>query len=227
MTIKVGFIHTVASLVGTFNELSKELLPKDVEVFHIADELLLKVVLAQGGLSPFIFRRVADHVVAAVEGGASVVQVTCSSISPCVDAARPFVHAPVLKIDDPMVTKALELGTRIGLAATVSTTLKPTTDLVYSMARAANKQVQVQSVLCEGAFQALTGGDSATHDQIVRQYLSRLSEDSDVVLLAQASMARVAATIPTEEQKAPILSSPRLAIERLASVLSDLDKTAQ
>ena len=78
MAMKVGFIHTVPSLVGTFNDLSKELLPKDVEVFHIADELLLKVVIAQGGLSPFIFRRVADHVVAAVEGGESIVQVTCS-----------------------------------------------------------------------------------------------------------------------------------------------------
>jgi len=55
MTTKVAFIHTVPSLVGVFNELSKELFPKDVEVFHIADELLLKVVVAQGGLSPFIF----------------------------------------------------------------------------------------------------------------------------------------------------------------------------
>lgn len=220
MTIKVGFIHTVPSLVGTFNDLSKELLPKDVEVFHIADELLLKVVIAQGGLSPFIFRRVTDHVVAAVEGGASVVQVTCSSISPCVEAARPFVPVQVLKIDDPMVVRALELGSRIGIAATVPTTLKPTTDLVYATALQMNKTVQVQSVLCSGAFQALTSGDSALHDQIVRQHLQQLLEDTDVVLLAQASMARVAATIPVEEQKVPILSSPRLAIERLARVLA-------
>ena len=83
MQRKVAFVHTVPSLVGLFNELSKELFPGDVEIFHIADELLLRIVLAQGGLSPFIFRRVADHVVAAVEGGACMVQVTCSSISPC------------------------------------------------------------------------------------------------------------------------------------------------
>ena len=64
MKQKLAFVHTVPSLVGLFNELSRELLP-DVEVFHIADEMLLKVVLAQGGLSPFIFQRVAEHVVAA------------------------------------------------------------------------------------------------------------------------------------------------------------------
>ena len=39
---------------------------------------------------------------------------------------------------------------------------------------------------------------------------------NDVIILAQASMARVADTIPPEEQKVPILSSPRLAIEALA-----------
>jgi len=222
MTTKVAYIHTVPSLVGLFNDLSKEIFPSGVEVFHIADELLLKVVLAQGGLSPFIFRRVADHVVAAVEGGASMVQVTCSSISPCVEAARPFVSAPVLKIDDPMVDMALSIGTRIGIAATVPTTLKPTTDLVIAQAQAMEKAISVDSILCEGAFQALISGDTETHDRIVRQSLQALIARNDVVILAQASMARVAATIPEGEQTAPVLSSPRLAVERARRVLETL-----
>lgn len=219
MTKKLGFIHTVPSLVGLFGDLSKELLPDDVEVFHIADELLLKVVLAQGGLSPFIFRRVAEHVIAAEEGGASVIQLTCSSISPCVDAARLLVGVPVLKIDEPMVDRALSLGDRIGIAATAPTTLKPTTELVYARAAVKGKQVKVESVLCEGAYKALFSGDSETHDRIVRQYLKELMRRNDVVILAQASMARVAGAIPTDDQIAPILSSPRLAMERARSVI--------
>jgi Asp/Glu/hydantoin racemase len=219
MTKKLAFIHTVPSLVSLFGDLSKELLPADVEVFHIADELLLKVVLAQGGLSPFIFRRVAEHVTAAEEGGASVVQLTCSSISPCAEAARPLVSIPVLKIDEPMVDRALSLGERIGIAATAPTTLKPTTELVYTRAGLQGKQVKVESVLCEGAYKALFSGDTETHDRIVRQYLKDLMAKNDVVILAQASMARVANTIPAEEQVVPILSSPRLAMERARSVL--------
>ncbi len=170
MKQKLAFVHTVPSLVGLFNELSKELLP-DVEVFHIADEMLLKVVLAQGGLSPFIFQRVAEHVVAAERAGASVVQCTCSSISPCVDASRPFVGVPVLKIDEPMVNAALGVGTRIGIAATAPTTLKPTTDLVHSRAAALGVSVEVESVLCEGAYDALFSGDPEKHDRIVSQVL--------------------------------------------------------
>jgi hypothetical protein len=52
--------------------------------------------------------------------------------------------------------------------------------------------------------------------------LQALIERNDVVILAQASMARVAATIPQEEQTAPVLSSPRLAVERARKVLETL-----
>jgi Asp/Glu/hydantoin racemase len=223
---RLVFIHTVPSLVAPFNELCKELLPAGVDWFHIADEMLLKLVLAQGGLSPFIFRRVADHVVAAHEAGASLVQVTCSSISPCVVAARPMVPVPVLKIDQPMVDRALQIGTRIGVAATVATTLKPTTELVFERAAQIGKPVQVESALCDGAFPALMAGDGETHDRIVRQRLEGLMDRNDVILLAQASMARVAATIPAAEQTTPILSSPRLAVDHICKVLRELQPEA-
>ncbi len=222
MPLIVAYLHTVSSLVGLFNELSKELLPSGTEVFHIADEMLLKTVMAQGGLSPFIYQRVADNVVAAERAGATVVQCTCSSISPCVEAVRPLVAIPVLKIDDPMVEKAISMGKNIGVAATAPTTLKPTTELVQAKAAARNIQVRVDSVLCEGAFAALSSGDMATHDRLVTQTLRQLMDRNDVIILAQASMARVANTIPSEEQKVPILSSPRLAIEALAMVLANL-----
>jgi len=219
MKHRLAFVHTVASLVGLFNDLSKELLP-DVEVFHIADEMLLKVVLAQGGLSPFIFQRVAEHVVAAERAGATAVQFTCSSISPCVDASRPFVGVPVLKIDEPMVNAAIRTGLRIGVAATAPTTLKPTTDLVHARAAILGKPVQVESVLCEGAYAALFSGNPQKHDQIVKRALDELMTRTDVIILAQASMARVVEGIPPEEKRVPILSSPRLAMEHVRSVLA-------
>lgn len=222
MQVKLAFIHTVPSLVSLFAELSAELLPENVEIFHIADEILLKTVLAQGGLSPFIYRRVAENAVAAEQAGAHVVQLTCSSISPCADAAKKMVGIPLLKIDEPMVERAISLGQRIGVAATAPTTLKPTTELVYDMARSQEKQVSVEAILCEGAYAALFSGDPQTHDRIVRQNLVNLMERNDVVILAQASMARVADTIPAAEQVVPILSSPRLAMERARAVVRQL-----
>ncbi len=219
---KLAFIHTVPSLVSLFTDLSKELLPNEVEIFHVADEILLTMVLAQGGLSPFIYRRVAENVVAAEQAGAHLVQLTCSSISPCADAAQRMVSIPVLKIDEPMVDRAINAGNRIGVAATAPTTLKPTTDLVYDRARHLGKQVAVESVLCEGAYSALFSGDTQTHDRIVRQYLMELMSHNDVVILAQASMARVAEAIPAADQVVPILSSPRAAMERARDVVQQI-----
>jgi Asp/Glu/hydantoin racemase len=219
---KLAFIHTVPSLVSLFTDLSKELLPNEVEIFHVADEILLKMVLAQGGLSPFIYRRVAENVVAAEQAGAHLVQLTCSSISPCADAAQLMVSIPVLKIDEPMVDLAINAGNRIGVAATAPTTLKPTTDLVYDRARHLGKQVMVDSVLCEGAYSALFSGDTQTHDRIVRQFLMELMSHNDVVILAQASMARVAEAIPAADQVVPILSSPRAAMERARDVVQQI-----
>ena len=221
MPIKVAYLHTVSSLVGLFNDLSKELLPVGTEVFHIADELLLKTVMALGGLSPFIYQRVAENVVAAERAGATVVQCTCSSISPCVEAVRPLAGIPVFKIDDPMIEKAISMGRRIGVAATAPTTLKPTTELVHAKAAARKVDVKVDPLLCEGAFAALSAGDTATHDRIISQALRELMARNDVVILAQASMARVANSIPVDEQIVPILSSPHLAIEALARVLAN------
>jgi Asp/Glu/hydantoin racemase len=220
LTRRVVFLHTVPSLVGLFNNLAKELLPVDSEVIHIADELLLKCVLAQGGLSPFIHRRIAEHAIAAEQAGAVAVQCTCSSISPGVDIVRSLVGIPVLKIDDPMVEEALRLGTRVGVVATAPTTLKPTTGLVYTRAAEAGCRVQVEPVLCEGAYAALLAGDIPAHDAIVREYVLESTKRNDVILLAQASMARVAEGISPEEARVPILSSPRLAVKRLAELLS-------
>lgn len=223
MARRVVFLHTVTSLADLFTNLSRELLPGDLEIIHIADELLLKVVLAQGGLSPFIHQRVADHAIAAERAGAIAFQCTCSSISPCVDSTRPLVSIPLLKIDEPMVDEAIRLGSRIGVVATALTTLKPTSELVQARAAATGARVQVEPALCQGAFAALSSGDGESHDAIVKKYVLDLAERNDVIILAQASMARVVSAIPKDEIRVPILTSPRLAVKRLGEVLARLE----
>ena len=219
MAKRLVLLHTVSSLVELFNDLAEELLPDDVRVLHVADEMLLDVVLKKGGLSPFTYRRVADHVVAAEQAGADVVMFTCSSISPCADLTALMVGIPVLKIDLPMVDQAISIGSRIGVAATVPTTLGPTTQLVRERAALSGRQVTVDSLLCQGAYDALFEGDIDAYNRIVRDALGELMARNDVVVSAQASMARVADMIPPQERAVPLLSSPRLAMAHARDVL--------
>ena len=203
----IGFVHTVLSLPATFSELAGELVP-EAEVFHIADETLLSNTRREGKLTPATKRRVLGYVESAAEAGADLVVVTCSSIGPAVDASRDFLDVPVLRIDEPMADEAVRLGSRIGVVATLSTTLEPTAELVRRRAREAGKDVEVTAYLCEGAF------GSERHDELVREGIAKAAAENDIVVLAQASMARVAGDVDV-----PVLSSPRLGMQRVAELL--------
>lgn len=218
MEKKICFIHTVSGLVDMFNDLCQELISGS-KLCHISDESLIQGVLAAGGLTPKIYRRICDHAVAAEQSGADVIQLSCSSISPCADVAKYLVSIPLLKIDEPMVERAVRNYQRIGIIATAPTTLKPSTDLVNEMAGTQKGLIEVDSVLCRGAFDAFLKGNMNEHDKIVRTYLLDLMKKVDVVLLAQASMMRVVDSLDETEKTVPVLSSPRPAVERLSKIL--------
>ena len=218
MPTRIFFIHTVSGLHGMFNDLCAKHMT-DFKTTHISDESLIQRALAAGGLTPVLYRRVCDHVAAAEEAGAEFIQLTCSSVSPCVDVARPMVGVPVLKIDEPVATQAVTQYARIGVIATACSTLTPSSDLVRQTAAAMGRTVEVTPVLCEGAYDAWFRGDTATHDRIVTEHLRDLMGRVDAVLLAQASMARLANAMSDAEKTVPILSSPEPAIEHLARLV--------
>ena len=57
------------------------------------------------------------------------------------------------------------------------------------------------------------------HDADVQSGLRELMDRVDVIVLAQATMARVADQIPVEERRVPILSSPRSGLLRARETL--------
>lgn len=215
----LALIHTSATLVPVFSQLCKEQLP-NVDTFNIVDDSLVRAIGARGSLTPDIARRVAAYITSAEAGGADQILVTCSSIGPAVDAAAPFAAVPVLRVDQPMADEAVRTGRRIGVIATLPTTLNPTSELVKRRAVLAGKTIELTSRLCEGAFEALMAGDAARHDRLVGDALRQLAAEVDVIVLAQASMARVVDTLSPADRRIPILASPPIAIRHLASVLA-------
>jgi len=215
----LGLIHTSATLVPVFQALCNEYIP-NVKVFNIVDDSLIKNVISNGKLNATTARRVVDYTVSAETAGADFIMVTCSSIGAAVEAAAALNNVPVLRVDQPMADKAVSIGRKIGVVATLATTLEPTSDLVRRRAIAAGKEIELVSKLCVGAFDALMNGDTATHDTMVANALKELATEVDVIVLAQASMARVVDTLTDAEKKAPILASPVIAMQHLATILS-------
>ena len=215
---KLGLIHTSATLVPVFAQLCKEKLP-GVETFNIVDDSLVKNIREAGGITPVISQRVADYLKSAESAGAGQILVTCSSLGPAVEAGAKLVSVPTLRVDQPMADKAVATGRKIGVVATLSTTLEPTADLILRRAAIAGKKIELTSKLVEGAFEALMSGDAAIHDAKVATALKELSQSVDVIVLAQASMARVVETLSLKEKRVPILASPAIAVDYLATVL--------
>ncbi|MDX1980279.1 MAG: aspartate/glutamate racemase family protein [Bryobacteraceae bacterium] len=215
----LALIHTSPVLTPLFAGLARQLLG-DTRIFHMVDESLIANTIRTGSLQKDTIRRLVNHVDSAGRAGADAVLVTCSSIGPAVNVARQMFDFPVLRIDEAMAERAVEAGSRIGVIATLNTTLDPTVSLIRETAARMGRSVEVISHLCEGAFQAVISGDTATHDRAVSEGLMKLAGEVDVIVLAQASMARVVDQFAAGQLKVPVLSSPTLAMERARDVLA-------
>lgn len=215
---RVALFHTVAALSSQFEELADEYLD-DAEWYHAVDESVLDDMLAAGELTPSVTERICTQLSLAQRGGADVILDTCSSTSPAVDVARHLVDIPVVKIDDPMTERAIELGDRIAVVATATSTLGPSQELVERKGEEAGRNVMVETVVVDDAFEARRTGDVETHDELVFKAVEGLIDDFDVVMLAQASMGHLESSL-SERVSVPVLSSPDLAMERVAELAS-------
>jgi Asp/Glu/hydantoin racemase len=154
------------------------------------------------------------------DGGADAVMVTCSSIGEGIPVARKLFDFPILRVDEAMAERAVQLGNRVGVAATLKTTLDPTVGLLRQKAVDSGREVEIEERLCAGAFEKVLAGDTETHDRIVSEGITDLARSVDAIVLAQASMARVVQGLKPGTVAIPILSSPELAMEQARTLLS-------
>jgi Asp/Glu/hydantoin racemase len=220
---KIAVLHTsfvFVSVEPAINNLIEELIP-DAEVIHFVDSDVLATVVREQGISVKSEERMTHLAQAAEAAGADIIFSACSSLGPALDVAARNVSTPVVKIDEAMATRAAHEGTRIGVLATVPTTLGPTSDLIQSKADEAGRHVTIERRLCEGAFSVLMSGDREKHDALVVEQAVDLAKTVDLIVLAQASMSRLVDLLH-EETRLPVLASPRLGVDHLARRVAEL-----
>lgn len=202
----LSFLHTSPVHIQTFHTLLAALAP-DIPTRHVVDENLLSEACAAGKVTPALRQRVEETVLAMADLGAMVVLCTCSTIGAIVEDLNGQMPAVMLRIDRPMAEEAVACGSRIIVAATLPTTLTPTRELIYSAASRAQKEVQVIDLLCEDAWGHFERGDQVAYLQEVASQLQRVATLGDVIVLAQASMARASEFY--SDLPVPVLTSPR------------------
>lgn len=215
---KVAFIHTVHTVIPQMEELFYNII-KGARLFHLLDESILKRAIEQDCLTPDLYEKVLKLSQMAEEGGADVILVTCSSISPCIDTAKKIVRVPILRIDEPMAEQASKFGKKIAVISTLKTTLNPTTEIIKKKAKIHKKNaISIISLLCNNAFNALMSGDVKTHDEEVCKKLFIADKKADVIVLAQASMANVIQRTNIKLSR-KVLTSPESGIRAIQKYL--------
>jgi hypothetical protein len=149
--------------------------------------------------------------------GADLIFNQCSSVGEVADLASTMVGVPVIKVDARMAELACQTGTRIGVVATLETTLGPTCRLIESTATRLGKRIEITRCLVEGAFDRLIAGDRPKHNQMVLDAIRDLTQRVDVIVCAQGSMMAIVPDLgPTP---VPVLTSPRLGVQSAAEFL--------
>jgi aspartate/glutamate racemase len=217
MSKKIAVLHTTPVTVEPLKKLAADKIP-GCQVMNFVDDSILPQLIENGGNIYEVEERLIQYARYAEQVGADVILNACSSVGEVVAKARENISVPIIRIDEAMAEEAINNGQQIGVVATLATTLNPTMKLLKEKAKELNKHVEFQSKLVEEAYQRLISGDKEGHDATLAKTLSEIAEEVDVVVLAQASMARVVSMLPTEQQK-KFISSPELGMERVRQSL--------
>lgn len=216
-TKKIAIVHTSFVSVEDLKQLFSEIIP-EVKLTHIVDDSLLTEVMENGFATPEVIKRVCDYYINADSLNVDAIFNQCSSVGEAADVAAKLIKTPILKVDEAMAEEAVKLGNKIAVVATVASTMGPSTRLVKTKAKEAGKTVEIVECLVDGALKVLMQeGNRAKHNQLVKEKMISVQNDVDVFVLAQGSMVVLLPELA--DIKKPVLTSPRLGVQKMRKVL--------
>src|SRR5512138_254434 len=149
---RIAIIHTTTATVETFKTLVAEMIP-GYQVFNIVDDSILPLLAENGGNTNIFEERMVQYARFAEQSGACSLLEACSSVGELVEAMRAAVSIPVIRVDEAMAEAAVKQANCIGVAATLPTTLGPTSRLLKEKAHQNGKDTDIRTTLIEGAYQ--------------------------------------------------------------------------
>ena len=211
---KLGIIHTTVITTRAVQKYVDEFLP-GVEIAHWVDETIQNTnfACAPGIIPPKNYLKFTQAALSLEDYGVDLILLACSTFNRAVEYARPMVQTPLLQIDRPMMDLAVQHGSRIGLLATVPTTVPASERLLRIAAADAGKTIEIKTSLCSEAFAAIKAGQPDKHNDLLLAEIDRLAGEVDAIVLAQLSMSALEPRLTST--KVPIYNSGRTAFTHI------------
>jgi aspartate/glutamate racemase len=216
----LGIIHAVNLTIRAMQPFLERYIP-DIEVMHLCDDTIQRDnIRARVGVIPKRnYVKFVQYAHNFQEAGADMILLACSTFNYAAELARPMIDIPIMQIDRPMMELAVCQGRRVGLLATLSTTVPSSERLLHIVAAEQKKDIEVTTVLREEAFRAIQKGDAATHNAILLEEIDKLSGKVDSIVLAQLSMS---ALVPQLTQtRVPVYDSGTTGFGRIRQMLAE------
>ena len=217
--MKLGIVYTSTTpeLIECVNEEIRKNLGDAPEILNYQDPSILAEVREHGYVTSGAAARLVGMYMQAVSDGADAILNCCSSVGEVADAAQNigrYTGIPIVRIDEEMCREAVRKGQRIGVMATLPTTLEPTKGTILRMARECNRHVELVDCLVDGAF----GLDQDQFKARMTEMAGTIADKVDVIVFAQGSMAYCEQYIADKFGKV-VLSSPRFGAAELKKAL--------
>lgn len=206
--IKIGLVYTSTTpeLIELVEKEVRSQLGTDIHLMTYTDPSILAETRQHGYVTPNGASRLITMFLQAAQGGADAVLNICSSVGEAADSAQDiarYIGMPIVRIDEEMCRDAVRMGSKIGVLATLPTTLEPTKNTIRRVAREMGRQV----TLVDGLVDAF-GLDQEQFKNLLIGKAEELMDQVDVILLCQGSMAYCEQLISQQCHK-PAVSSPR------------------
>lgn len=217
MKVALVYTSTTPELIELVEKEVGDVLPRETEVASYQDPSILAEVRDAGYVTAPPAARLVGMYMTAVSEGADAILNLCSSVGEVADAAQDiarYTGIPIVRVDEEMCREAVRQGKRIGVMATLPTTLNPTKNTILRVAREMNRQVELVDALVDGGF----GLDQEQFKALMSEYAGTIADKVDVILFAQGSMAYCEEYIHEKYGKA-VLSSPRFGAAALKDAL--------
>jgi Asp/Glu/hydantoin racemase len=216
--IKIGLIHATMNSVQPILDAFHKYAPY-VTLINFMDESLIYDLNKIGSVTKEMSRRLLALAGKAEDSGVDGILLTCSSFTPVVPEISHLFDVPLLSADMSMLEKAVEMGGRIGIIATVPAAGPTTAALLKGIAEERHRFVETETIVIPEAFDALQSGNRQMHDAFIHQKAEDLSVNCDVIVFAQFSMARAFETLDVKTK--PILTSPEISVK---SIIAEIEK---
>lgn len=215
---KVGLVYTSTTpeLIQLVEEEVKKQLGTGTELLTYTDPSILAEVREAGFVTGKTAAKLVGMFLQAVKDGADAILNICSSVgevADCVQDMADYIGVPIVRIDEDMCRDAVRKGCRIGVIATLPTTLEPTKSTIQRVARQMGRTV----TLTDGLVEVFGLGQEAFQEQLVRKAME-IKDEADVILLCQGSMAYCEQIIE-DACSLPTVSSPRYGAAALKEAL--------